>query len=134
MSAQAGRVTFSVPGHTDLTLRIASGYAPEPAPGQNVSKSGGGVIRTVNYAPALRTLRIPLKRLDRTEYQALVALIEAADYSSAAMTITDPFETHERMHYIRGIAQGSWSRGDLFSATLEFQQSAADFLTSNIIV
>lgn len=129
-----GKVTFSAPGHADLALRVANGYVPQISPRKNRHISGGGVIRTTNLAAPKSTLSIPLKNLTRQEFLGLVALVTHVDFYSSPLTIEDPFETHERMHYTGGLDGGRWSRGDRYACTLQFEQSAADELTSNIIV
>ena len=127
-------ITFTATGHAPVLLPVASGYAPQPRAQQNVSISGGGVIRTTNLAPQERTISIPFSRLTRDQYLSLTSLIGHVQFSATGITITDPFEAHENMHYIRGLEGGRWSRGDRYSVTLTFRKSAVDFLTSNIIV
>ena len=124
-----GEIILSTPGHASLTLPVSVGYAPQTSPSQNVSKSGGGVIRTTHLAPEGRTLSIPLQALTRQEFLDLKSLIDAAKFSAVGITIEDPFETHERMHYTSGLDGGSrWSRGDEYSTTLRFTQSAVESL------
>ena len=124
----SGKIIFSLPGHADLSLPVDEGYAPQITPRQSVSASYGGVIRTAHLAPEDTVLSILLSDLTRAEYLSLRATLTAAGYSAHGMTIEDPFDTYPRMHYIRGLDDGHWARGDEYTCTLIFRQSAAESL------
>ena len=134
MPAPDGTVVLSAGGQTDLELPVSGGYAPQVHHNQEASISGGGVFRSVTLAPERTDLNVPIDQIDRTKYIALDTFLRNINYSVGAITIQDPFETFERMHYVRGFQSGRWVRGDFYTCTLIFQQSAAEELTSNIIV
>ncbi len=128
-----GEVTLSATGQADLTLPIATGYAPHDIPRQSSSVSGGGVFRTTELAPDTLEITLTLQNITRTEYTALRAFLIGIRWGATAVSITDPFGVHPRMHYAGGWGSGRWRRGDEYSVALTFRQSAADSLGTVVV-
>lgn len=120
-----GEITFSIPGHADVTLPVANGYRPDINAGQTVETSPQGAIRATQQHARISTLNIPFVRLTRMQILALESIIEWANYSEFGIAITDPYDTYQDMHYISGL-KARWSRGDEYACTLKFQQSTTE--------
>lgn len=128
-----GEVTLSATGQANLTLPVATGYAPHDIPRQESSVSGGGVFRSVTLAPDTLEISLVFQGLERAEYTRLRTFFTGIGWGRTPVSIQDPFETHPRMHYVRGWESGRWSRGDLYSVTLRFRQSSADSLGTIVV-
>lgn len=128
-----GVVTLKSDGQADVTLPIATGYAPIPKTHQSQSVSGGGVIYTATLAPEGKEITLPFRELTRTEYLSLYQFMVAVGWGAAGITIQDPYESHARMHYQRGIETLRWRRGDFYDLTLVFLQGRASTVSTVIV-
>ena len=123
--ANDGEIILSAPGHADVTLPVSKGYFPEIDTGQMVETTANGVILVTEANKPITSLKIPFSRLTRAQISALKSIIEHVNYSEGGITVTDPYDTYENMHYISGL-HARWTRGDEYACIIELKQSTQD--------